>query len=93
MDKTTVMSWLEGLSMPDWRLYHSDSEVQNIALSAIELLNEEPVEPRKDFDGHYVWRCGNCGAPMFHSYNGESVEDAKNYVKFCRLCGKGVKWE
>ena len=36
-----VMSWLEGLAEPDWRLFYSDSEVQNIAKSALELLEEQ----------------------------------------------------
>jgi len=35
------MSWLEGLAEPDWRDFHSDSEVQNIAKSAIELLKAQ----------------------------------------------------
>jgi hypothetical protein len=38
MDKVTVMSWLEGLSQDDWRDFHSDSEVQNIAKDALKLL-------------------------------------------------------
>ena len=36
-----VMSWLEGLAEPDWRDFHSDSEVQNIAKSALALLKED----------------------------------------------------
>ena len=38
MDATTVKSWLEGLSQEDWRDFHSDSEVQNIAKDALTLL-------------------------------------------------------
>lgn len=37
-DKETVMAWLEGLAEDDWRMYHSDSEVQEIAKAALELL-------------------------------------------------------
>ena len=33
-DIRTVMSHLEGLAQDDWREYHSDSEVQNIANEA-----------------------------------------------------------
>ena len=36
-----IMSCLEGLAEPDWRLFHSDSEVQNIAKNALELLKEQ----------------------------------------------------
>ena len=35
------MSFLEGLAEPDWRAFHSDSEVQNIAKSALELLKAQ----------------------------------------------------
>lgn len=46
-DRVKVLSWLEGLTFDDWRMYHSDSEVQNIAKAAFELLKEQdPVEPR-----------------------------------------------
>ena len=37
-DRETVMSWLEGLAQDDWRLYHSDSEVQEIARNALAML-------------------------------------------------------
>ena len=35
------MGWLEGLVQDDWRAYHSDSEVQEIARDALELLKEQ----------------------------------------------------
>ena len=44
MDKpelNTVMSWLEGLADDDWADLHSDTEVQNIAKAALELLKEQ----------------------------------------------------
>ena len=43
-DRTTVMSWLEGLAQDDWRMFHSDSEVQVIAESALALLKEQETE-------------------------------------------------
>ena len=46
-DIDAVMSWLEGLSQPDWRDFHSDSEVQSIAEDALELLKEQEVEIRQ----------------------------------------------
>lgn len=39
-DRIQVMSWLEGLSQPDWHMFHSNSEVQNIARAALELLKK-----------------------------------------------------
>ena len=93
-DRRKVMSWLEGLSDIDWRAYHSDSEVQTIAKDALALLKEqEPVEPtfKQDYDGIFVWACGSCGAYMYHIYEG--IDKAKEYAKYCRQCGRPVKWE
>ena len=43
-DRETVMSWLEGLSQDDWRAYHSDSEVAEIAKAALALLKEQEAK-------------------------------------------------
>ena len=40
-DRGKIMSFLEGLAEPDWRVFHSDSEVQNIAKSALAMLKED----------------------------------------------------
>lgn len=53
---------------------------------------QEAVKPYMDYDGHDVWRCGKCGSTIFHICHDESDEDWKSYVKFCRHCGKAVKW-
>ena len=58
------------------------------------LLKEyEAVEPtfKQDKDGIYVWACGSCGAYMYHIYDG--IDKAKEYAKYCRQCGRKVKWE
>ena len=46
-DIKTVISWLEGLTWDDWSDYHSDSEVQNIVKSALELLKEQQEKIRQ----------------------------------------------
>lgn len=46
-DKKQVMSWLEGLTFDEWHMYHSDSEVQEIAKNAFELLKEQDEQKRK----------------------------------------------
>ena len=38
------MSWLEGLAQDDWRQFHSDSEVQEIAKAAFALLKEQEAQ-------------------------------------------------
>ena len=43
-DKKTVMSWLEGLTQDDWQSFHSDSEVQQIAMATLELLKEQKAQ-------------------------------------------------
>jgi len=77
-----VMSWLEGLSDIDWRPYHSDSEVRNIAKAALELLKEPEAVPvvQREVMHMLVWCCGSCGV---------AITDGD---KFCRMCGKKVKW-
>ena len=120
------MSWLEGLAEPDWRECYSDSEVQETARQALDLIDEllkeqedlgteltnavelihkkneriekllkkqEAVEPtfKQDKDGIFVLACGSCGAYMYHIYDG--IDKAKEYAKFCRQCGKAVKWD
>lgn len=59
-----------------------------------ELLKEqEAIEPlfKQDEKGIFVWCCGSCGAYMYHIYDG--IDKAKEYAKYCRQCGKKVKWE
>ena len=46
-DREKVISWVEGLTEDDWRLFHSDSEVQNIAKAVLALLKEHEA---------YGWR-------------------------------------
>ena len=67
--------------------------VVTIAKDAIELLKEqEAVEPsfKQGENGIFVWCCGSCGAYMYHIYDG--IDNAKEYAKYCRQCGKRVKW-
>ena len=83
-DRITVMSWLEGLAQDDWRMFHSDSEVQEIAQSALAILKEqeavEPVNPLSPAWGN-IYFCGKCGYPVGKHNN------------YCSECGKKVKWK
>lgn len=92
-DKKQVMSWLEGLAQDDWPMFHSDSEVQEIAKNALELLKEhEPIEPIDD--GHGSLICGNqgfgCGCVGRYDLTTKVVE---KFCNFCPECGRKVKWE
>ena len=57
------------------------------------LKAQEPVAPYMDYDGQDVWRCGSCGATLFHLSHTQADENEQNCVKFCRYCGKAVKWD
>lgn len=84
-DIDVVMSWLEGLAEPDWRVFHSDSEVQNIATSALALLKEqEAVEPEVEVLNEIdkLYKCPKCHKHFFYKKQ-----------KYCDQCGQAVKWE
>ena len=68
--------------------------ITNLERDALALLKEqEAVEPtfKQDEDGVFVWVCGSCGACMYHIYDG--IDKAKEYAKYCRQCGRKVKWD
>jgi hypothetical protein len=99
-DREKVIKGLEACSIGSYcgnDCPYGDEEgncICTLAHDALELLKaQEPVKPYMDFDGHDVWRCGNCGAAIFHLDHTQADEDAQNYAKFCRHCGKAVKWE
>lgn len=93
-DRTDIMANLEGLTWDDWRMYHSDTEVQNIAKSAFDLLIEllkeqEAIEPYVDSEG--TCSCGNCGETVgYYPVRGSIPE---KLCKHCPECGKEVKWD
>lgn len=72
-----------------------EEKAGKIIQDALSLLKaQEPVEPYMDYDGQDVWRwCGSCGAILFHLSHTQADEDEQKFVKFCRHCGKAVKWE
>ena len=84
-DQEKIMSWLEGLSQDDWRQFHSDSEVSNIAKAALGLLKEqEPAEPViKKGRLFTAPTCRKCGYFF-------PTGTKPNY---CQECGQAVKWE
>jgi hypothetical protein len=87
-DVKTIISWLEGLTEPDWRMYHSDSEVQTIAKETLDLLKEQEAVERTYRTGincfSIIWTCGACGSDL-HPNNAKA--------KYCSNCGKAVKWD
>lgn len=84
-DRGKIMSWLEWLAEPDWRMYHSDSEVQTIAKETLVLLKEQEavVHPELSCEMTYITDCccDLCGVQLIREDN------------FCRCCGKRIEWE
>ena len=74
--------------------YSTDCACDGVCNFVLSLLKEqEAVEPsfKQDEKGIFVWCCGSCGAYMYHIYDG--IDKAKEYARFCRQCGRAVKWE
>ena len=71
----------------------ADNAFQGIYNVLKAMKERGAVEPtfKQDNDGIFVWACGSCGAYMYHIYDG--IDKAKEYAKYCRQCGKKVKWE
>jgi hypothetical protein len=91
-DREKVMGWLEGLAEPDWRECYSDSEVQETARQALDLIDEllKEQEPTT-FNPHYIDEYGThfiCGVEC-----GSCNEKISRTYHYCPYCGKAVKWE
>lgn len=86
IDIDTVLSWLEGLAEPDWRLFHSDSEVQNIAKKALELLKEQLKTGRwiekEDYNMDTYYDCSVCGE-SWTTIDGTPWQNGMNYCPHC----------
>lgn len=91
-DIKTIMSWLEGLAEPDWRMFHSDSEVQTIAKETLALLKKrkpillenqhKPYGFSTNANSPWISRCPRCD---------KKVEGKQ--TRFCKYCGQAVKWD
>ena len=90
-DREKVMSWLEGLAEDESMMFHSFSEVGNIARSALALLKEQEAETVESIqmDRSDKWGadltgyCPSCKRPLKSRFN----------QRFCGECGQAVKWE
>ena len=95
IDREKVMSWLEGFAEPDWRECYSDSEVQETARQALDLIDEllkeqEAVKPYIDIDEA---KCPICKVKLTRQ---ELLGDDvlfEDFFDYCPHCGKAVKWE
>lgn len=93
-DPKKVISWLRPALDTDDCLIELP---YNVVKAIYELLKEqEPVKPYLDYDGSdawRVWRCVACGASLFHHVEDNSEEGMKNYVRYCKHCGRALNWD
>lgn len=89
MDRLTVMGCLEELMQDGWQQWYSDSEVQEIAKAAFELLKEqEPIEPTINEYGEVYCVCGENVGVTSSNKNLLSIR-----FKYCPECGRRMKWD
>lgn len=81
-ERLRIMSNLEGLTFDDWRMYHSDTEVQGIAIDALELLERTPEQKH----GHWIRSPGFRPDFQCSACNGTYFGNARMF-KFCPDCG------
>ena len=94
-DRENVISTLEDIKTQTAEIGLDSAVIAHKFIDEILALlkEQEAVEPtfKQGEDGIFVWACGSCGAYMYHIYDG--IDKAKEYAKYCRQCGKKVKWE
>ena len=83
MTREDAVKALEARLRSDDVIYVGDISFPQALSMAIDALTaREPVKPTKDENATFWhWRCGGCGVPITEG------------DKFCRMCGKPVKWE
>ena len=101
------MSWLEGLTEPDWRECYSDSGVQETARQALDLIDEllkkqeakEVIKQRyhvmmnQDYENPVVVTRYDWLCPTCKSLLCRDVDVIDDNYHFCKVCGQAVKWE
>ena len=92
IDRQKIMSDLEGLTFDDWHMYHSDTEVQGIAIDALELLKSQPEQKHGHWKqveaGFTDMMCSECGELALLDLDRDFV-----LSKFCPNCGAKMDGE
>ena len=82
-DRGKTIEDLKQLAKDDWILHFNDTDVKETAKAALAMLKEQEAVPviRREIMHMLFWCCGSCGV---------AITDGD---KFCRMCGKAVKWD
>ena len=85
MDRRCVMNWLNEVYVTPNMAFdeYTEDELKMFAHDAIVLLKEQEAVPvvQREVMNMLFWCCGSCGVAITEG------------DKFCRMCGKAVKWE
>ena len=93
-DQEKIFSWIEGLAQDDWRQFHSDSEVSNIAKAALTLLKEQEAMlivrkwHKSELGDYSRLHCPKCD----HEIEKPTFLE-RNEASYCPYCGQLVKWK
>ena len=79
------MSWLEGLAEPDWRECYSDSEVQETARQALDLIDELLKEKKGEWKNGHCSCCGEDVSSVLDTWT-----NVQNFL-FCPYCGANME--
>ena len=107
MDREKIMSWLEGLTEPDWVLCYNDSEVQETARQALDLIDELLKEQEakqaikqtyhvmmnRDYENPVEVTRYDWLCPTCKSLLCRDIDVIDDNYHFCKVCGQAVKWK
>lgn len=84
-EQDTVEHALEVLRKAGW------TESQDVPFPAELLKEHEAVKPVRDEQTGRMWLCGNCGS--YVGFEDSDPHDPNEFDKYCRECGRAVKWK
>lgn len=101
-DRETIITRLHEtrkyLEDKEWSDRMASPHIDNIN-DAIELLKEQSeadeVAPTigEGVEGEEVICCGSCGTALYYLFPWIKINKAREFVQYCRHCGREVKWE
>lgn len=96
VDKKKLMSDLEGLTFEDWHMFHCDTDVQGIAIDALEFLKPRPpayTNLEYLVNGMPITvrhpscpRCRESGLTLWDA----GIPQGQ---RFCIRCGQEIEWK
>ena len=80
--KAIEICYTEGHNCTECPLFNEDECNDKLMHNVLELLKNKPIPVKRQMLMHmWFWCCGSCGVAITEG------------DKFCRMCGKAVKWD